>query len=616
MCYNISMDINTLITSLARGPDTSSWEDNLTTPQEIDWQKPLDLGCTFVINRAIFSTTVDRIFIKAWERQAQLGYLRSAYGFYDYRPGSPSVNDQAISFCNLIKNDTGEIHPWMDFEQPTSSWPALPPAKTCHGLIKTYKNIVEDKLGVACGLYTSPKHIAYLASWSGVLHDASASKELEEITLMDLWVAAWPLNPPSMTVEEYIDKVKFRPNIYNLWKTWKFWQYSSKADGIKYGMEANALDMNVFNGDYNALLEFAGKPTVKPPAEKPIEIIGDNMYEKNALLVSFDKIGTNPAVASVDFAKLKASGISGAVIRMGSSNNNFDYDHPETSLFKSSTFEKFFDGAKAQKLFILNEFDHNPMIDSLNAKSSRKEVNYIKSLMNGGRKGHGLMLTLERNSWMQGTKLIPGSKINFVDMFKNYQQLFWSEERLVTGARTGDWFVDTLFDPTANPPTNAFVDALDQINKTESTVPVFMAYWKKEKYTVTGSFRDVLNGIDQPDVLTLSKLNMGNNTEWSGWEVATVYHPAVLDATGKPALFRLIIWNGDVASMYKYFNATPPTDPVTPPVVPDTEKDKKIAELTAKVAELTAKNLTNEENIRLLRNNLEDIQELIKGALS
>jgi hypothetical protein len=504
----------------------------------------------------------------------------------------------------------------MDFEQPNNTWPSLPHPKTCHKLIRTYQSIVEDKLGVACGIYTSPKHIKYLASWDGVLHDRGSTADLKYITDSDLWVAAWPIAVSDMSVEQYIDSVKFRPNIYNLWQTWWFWQYTSSANGIKYGMEAHALDMNVFNGDINKLREFCKlSPVTKPPEDKPIEIIGDNMYEKNALLVSFDKIGTNPAVASVDFAKLKASGISGAVIRMGSSNNNFDYDHPESSLFKSSTFEKFFDGAKAQKLFILNEFDHNPMIDSLNAKSSRKEVNYIKSLMNGGRKGHGLMLTLEKNSWMQGTKLIPGSKINFVDMFKNYQSLFWSEERLVTGARTGDWFVDTLFDPTANPPTNAFVDALDQYNKAESTVPVFMAYWKKEKFTVTGSFQDAIKDLDQPDVLTLSKLNMGNHTEWSGWEVATVYHPAVLDAYGKPALFRLIIWNGDVASMYKYFNSTPPTDPVVPPVVPDTEKDKKIAELTAKVAELTASNVALTATVKRLKDNLFDVQELCKSAL-
>jgi hypothetical protein len=53
-------------------------------------------------------------------------------------------------------------------------------------------------------------------------------------------------------------------------KKWTFWQYSATGDGLAFGAESKAIDLNVFNGTLEELRKFAGiGGTTNPPTNPP-----------------------------------------------------------------------------------------------------------------------------------------------------------------------------------------------------------------------------------------------------------------------------------------------------------------------------------------------------------
>ena len=74
----------------------------------------------------------------------------------------------------------------------------------------------------------------------------------------DLWVANWVAHwtPTS------------RPRLPRGWATYRFWQYSGDGNGqgASLGVSSPDIDLNLFNGDLNALRDYAaGHPIVMPP---------------------------------------------------------------------------------------------------------------------------------------------------------------------------------------------------------------------------------------------------------------------------------------------------------------------------------------------------------------
>ncbi|MCJ7520184.1 MAG: hypothetical protein MUO42_11020, partial [Anaerolineaceae bacterium] len=56
-------------------------------------------------------------------------------------------------------------------------------------------------------------------------------------------------------------------------KPWKFWQYTNQGDGLAYGAESKAIDLNWFNGTLDDLKKLAsgsgGTTPPPPPTTKP-----------------------------------------------------------------------------------------------------------------------------------------------------------------------------------------------------------------------------------------------------------------------------------------------------------------------------------------------------------
>jgi GH25 family lysozyme M1 (1,4-beta-N-acetylmuramidase) len=540
---------------MAKGIDVSTWQDNSLTPKRIDWTKPKLHGVSFTIHRVCFGVSKDDDFDYNWSKSKEEGYIRSGYGFLDNR-NPQTLEQQAQTLVNILKSDTGEMHPWMDFEQANSNYPALPPRLTSLNWIERYIKTVEDGLGVVCGLYTSPKHIiSNLKEVPGWLREKP------------LWVASWPTPPVGMSLEYYLDTYGINPNIQGQWDKFTLWQYSAKGDGIAMGMESYGLDMDVFNGTVEDLHNYC---KITPPVtDEPKEEI--NMWENNVLLASFDKVGNEPAPSTINFDALKLAGIDGVVLRIGTSDNKLNPDEPSASLIDDPSYRTHVVNARRAKMFVLGEYDHNPMLEYLNYELDQTETNHIKRMINGY-KPDGIMLTCERNTWYESVRLVTCTPTNLAKSIQQVQRKLYNDTRIVTGLRTGRWFTGRAVDP-AQQNTNLLGTWLDNMNPNieNESVPVFWAYWKKQKITAQ-NMRDVVKDIPIPSASEEDNMLSLGMTRWRGWEVATVYHPAVLDYTGKPALFRLIIWKGqsssDLKSLYDYFGIAVPGDtPIVDPTL-------------------------------------------------
>lgn len=216
----------------AQGADYSVWDDSNSTPQHVDFNKAKANGLSFVGIKAS-QNYADEDFQINWLNARNAGLLRMAYHFLDWRT---SELYQAALFCNLLKNDIGELPPVVDFEMSEFA----PEKAVCDGKLWNFVSYVERTLGrkpiIYTGYYYWYEHTFLGAGWAQY----------------PLWLA-W-----------YADEsvIKVPPP----WKRWTFWQYTSHGDGLKYGSEAKDLDMNWFNGTEEELKAFSnGQPLPPPP---------------------------------------------------------------------------------------------------------------------------------------------------------------------------------------------------------------------------------------------------------------------------------------------------------------------------------------------------------------
>lgn len=72
-----------------------------------------------------------------------------------------------------------------------------------------------------------------------------------------MWVANWGPSSPSVLLP---------------WGegNWSFWQYTATEDGIAYGCESKAVDMNKFNGNVAQLYTRAGLAPIVASVANPV----------------------------------------------------------------------------------------------------------------------------------------------------------------------------------------------------------------------------------------------------------------------------------------------------------------------------------------------------------
>ena len=226
-----------------KGFDCSSWQNAVSTPQKIDWTKAKAQESKFCFIRAAYSTEEDVDFDYNWA--GAKGLLRGAYQFYDYRY---AADKQANKLIEIMGDDWGELPPVIDVEQPffydkhlSKYTPvAFPPSDAWKGAILNWISIIQKACGKVPIIYTNQNCIRY-----GLKMTAASP-----LVQYPLWIAAYQ-DPP------------VKPACWP-WPTWTFWQWGTPPVGLQYGMESKDLDCNLFNGDFDALVKFAGVQVEKP----------------------------------------------------------------------------------------------------------------------------------------------------------------------------------------------------------------------------------------------------------------------------------------------------------------------------------------------------------------
>lgn len=201
-------------------PDFSFWQDDPTTPQDIDFQA-LRQKSRGVILRAGQNLWIDKTFRTNYANAKAAGVLRGTYYFYDSRA---DPKKQAEKWIEALAGDYGELEHFADFEDSYGGdfhgW------KHWYNFLERVKELAPGiKLGVYTGYYYWKQH---------TLGAAIPTASLNYFAQYPLWIAWY--NP-------------FLPFIPAPWTAWLFWQYTDDYPSDGWGAESNEIDMNRFAGD-------------------------------------------------------------------------------------------------------------------------------------------------------------------------------------------------------------------------------------------------------------------------------------------------------------------------------------------------------------------------------
>ena len=202
---------------LVRGLDISHYQG------DIDWDK--------LRNAQIQNAPLSFIFIKAtegtdlWDDNFNRNFHEArkndiTRGAYHYYSPKSSAKKQAEFYCRMVQLDEGDLPPVLDVEEIGTYTP-----QQLQKEVKIWMDTVEKHYGVTPILYTGYKfRTSYLNT--------------PEFERDPYWIAHY-----------YVDSLEYKGK-------WHFWQHTDagKVDGIK-----GYVDVNIFNGDYQDLMDMTIK---------------------------------------------------------------------------------------------------------------------------------------------------------------------------------------------------------------------------------------------------------------------------------------------------------------------------------------------------------------------
>ena len=213
------------------GPDVSFYQDDNSTPQQIDFQK-LGSVSDFVIIRAGQNLWVDPDFAVNWTLAKDAGVPRGSYWFYDSRV---SPIDQAELWAATLGSDLGELPMFADYEEnyggPFGGW-------------RNFKLFLEE-LKTLCVNKEIYIYTAYYYWKDHCPNPLTEDDELEYFHQYPLWIANYGATSPAVPLP-------WAPN------EWRFWQYTDKGNGSMYGVESSTIDLNYYNGTEAEFSEWIG----------------------------------------------------------------------------------------------------------------------------------------------------------------------------------------------------------------------------------------------------------------------------------------------------------------------------------------------------------------------
>ena len=215
------------------GVDTSFWEGLITVP------KTVAAGAKFIMPKA-GEEVVDEQFLNTWSH-AKGKLKRGAFWFLTVQR---NIRAQAQQFADLLKDDPGEIEPYVDYEQDKKRW------------AKKKVNPVTLKAGFShldfshlSGFifYFEEALKAYYPKWPWKL-------PIGVYTGYDYWEHYGTIDPAFTVHPLWISEPDpvAQPSALRPWGfgQWRFWQTQFQADGPKFGTgpDAQGIDMDVYNG--------------------------------------------------------------------------------------------------------------------------------------------------------------------------------------------------------------------------------------------------------------------------------------------------------------------------------------------------------------------------------
>ena len=277
-----------------KGIDVSQWQGS------IEWDKTMNMHPDFAAIKVGAGKTTDPRFAVNWSA-AKDKVFRIAYFYMDYYsnyfPTSSAygMTDEAwgkaqADYCwNLMKSDPAYV--FLDIENAKSST-ALPITNYTSRAQKIAKAFLErmDVLnGKTNGIYCSLGLLTWFGTW---------------FKNRPLWVAWYN---ETQTIQTVITAVKG--------KGWTgkilMWQYASDGDvddngygdGVLYGMDSNALDLNIWTEskeEFEALKGGVVIPEPPPPPAVIIPAMDVIAFSQNNTQWSGDKLGTSDRTIGSD----------------------------------------------------------------------------------------------------------------------------------------------------------------------------------------------------------------------------------------------------------------------------------------------------------------------------
>ncbi len=208
------------------GTDVSFWQDEPSTPEQIDFVK-MKQGADFTIIRAGQNLWADPDWAYNWRESKAAGLPRGSYWFYDSRA---EPKKQAELWVQTMGTDLGELPLFADFEE------------SYNGTYKGWQNwyVFLERIRALVGPQKEIGIYTAFYYWRDNAPNATTqAANLEYFKRYPLWIAHYgaekPMIPKPWGEEE-----------------WLLWQFTAVGDGRAFGVESLGIDLNYFNGDLPA----------------------------------------------------------------------------------------------------------------------------------------------------------------------------------------------------------------------------------------------------------------------------------------------------------------------------------------------------------------------------
>lgn len=240
------------------GIDVSKWQG------EIDWPKTKSANTAWAVIKAGGGSSTGNYTDSQFERNAvecAKVNIPQTYYWWLYPTNGES---QAKYFHNLVKDKMRhkKLGLAVDYEDT-----ALSTSQYMSTFIRFYSKLAE--LGM-------PPQFFY--SRASFMNGRTTPSSLFD--KMDLWIARY-INAPAPWGNKYDASYTTPPHF----KTWFWWQFSADGNGrgAEFGVKSKSIDLNKFNGDWNA---YIGKEEiVVEDFPKDIKVVADGtaLYDKKDL---------------------------------------------------------------------------------------------------------------------------------------------------------------------------------------------------------------------------------------------------------------------------------------------------------------------------------------------